>query len=158
MQNIKKGIVALALVASVLAPTLVFAQASEDPSSTGFKIISCDGPDLKTQPAVMSIWQAKHQGQVYVPCDFAGALGQIQHIINICIIVGVLVALLLFSYAGYLYVSVAITGKKDNINQAKEIFKKAVIGFVIMLVAWAIIYQLLSWISSNQAAATALLK
>jgi membrane protein DedA with SNARE-associated domain len=60
-------------------------------------------------------------------------------------VLGVLAAIIVFTYAGYLY----ITGIEGNIKKAKSIFPKVFLGFVIMLVAWFVVYQLLSWLTGN---------
>lgn len=113
-----------------------------DPANTGFRIVVCDGPAYPGQPAQVD-------GHTYVPCDFNGAMKQIQHLIDIMMVLGVLVATGLFCYAGYLYVSVAFTGKEGNIDTAKEIFRKTFIGFAIMLCGWFIVFQILSWLTDN---------
>jgi hypothetical protein len=84
---------------------------NEDPFSSNFNLVVCDGPQYPGQPSDYRI------------CDFNAA------------IVG-------FSYAGYLY----ITGVPGNISKAHDIFKKVILGFVIMLAAWFIVYQLITWL------------
>jgi len=104
-----------------------------DINSSSFKLIICDGPELPksmTTPAG------------YVPCNFKGLMMQIQHFINIAIIGGVLVAICGFTYAGFLYVK----GEKGDIDKAHKIFPAVAIGFAVMLSAWFIVYQILSWL------------
>ncbi len=108
-----------------------------DPNSSGFKIVVCDGPTL---PA-----NYPNKPANYVPCDFNGVMLQVQHLINIAMVLGVLVAIVMFSYAGGLY----ITGKKANVDKAHSIFPKVFFGFIIMLSAWFIVYQILSWLTNN---------
>ena len=106
-----------------------------NPNSSAFKIVICDGPagaNLNKDPK-------------YIPCDFRGLMLQAQHLINIMIVIGVLSAIVGFCYAGYLY----ITGVPGNISRAHDIFPKVAIGFIIMLTAWFIIYQILSWLTGN---------
>jgi hypothetical protein len=79
----------------------------------------------------------------YVVCNFNGAMLQVQHLINIMMVIGVLVAIVMFSYAGGLY----ITGSKPNVDKAHKIFPKVFGGFIIMLSAWFIVYQILSWLT-----------
>ena len=150
-------------VLGVMAQTTA-SNASENPSLTSFKLVSCDGPTLPTtgtaKAAFMKTWleqnPTKKEGD-YKPCDFNGALDQIQHLMNIMIILGVIVAILLFSWAGYLMVSVTFTGKKADLDTAKDIFQKVATGFIIMLVAWFIVYQIISWLAGSGSAGTALL-
>jgi hypothetical protein len=62
-------------------------------------------------------------------------------------VLGVFAAIILFTYAGYLM----MTGKDSDRNKAKDIFPKIFIGFVIMLSAWFIVYQILDWLTGNGA-------
>ncbi len=119
---------------------------STNPSSSAFKIAVCDGPTLPNADLIKKA-EADLGGRSYVPCDFNAVMLLIQHLINIMMVVGVLVAILMFSYAGGLMIS----GKEKNISKAKSIFPKVFIGFIIMLSAWFIVYQVLSWLSSNPA-------
>jgi hypothetical protein len=70
-----------------------------------------------------------------------------QYLINVMIILGTLGALIGFAYAGYLY----ITGTQPNLAKAKGIFPKVFWGFILMLTAWFIVYQILSWLTGNAA-------
>lgn len=111
--------------------------ATLNPFDPSFKLSVCDGPKLPgTQP------------QGYTPCDFAGLMSQAQFLIEAMIMLGVLAAIASFTYAGYLY----LTGEKGKIEHAKDIFKKVGIGFIIMLSAWFIVYQILDWLQVNPAA------
>ena len=108
-----------------------------NPNTEDFKIVVCDGPaglkKLSNNPD-------------FVVCDFNGLMRQVQHLINIMMVVGVLVAVCMFSYAGYLY----ITGVPGNITKAHAIFPKVFTGFIIMLSAWFVVYQILSWLTDNE--------
>ncbi len=108
-----------------------------NPSSSAFQLVVCDGPRL---PSTVT----KPQG--YRTCDFNALILLVQHLINIMIVVGVLAAILLFSFTGYLYIS----GTPSNITRAHSIFPKIFVGFIIMLSAWFIVYQILSWLGSNE--------
>ena len=118
---------------------------SENINSSSFRLLICDGPPLPTADMVAA--RTAVIGHTYVPCDFNGAMMQVQHIINIAIIAGVLVAIFGFSYAGFLY----IRGREADRTQASSMFQKIFIGFIIMLSAWFIVYQLLSWLTGNSA-------
>jgi len=106
-------------------------------NDTGFKLTVCDGPAEAN---------LNHDSK-YVPCDFNGAMMQVQHLINIAIVVGVVVAILLFSYAGFLYVTAQ--GNTTKISTAHGIFIKVLGGFIIMLSAWFIVYQILDWLTGK---------
>jgi ABC-type nickel/cobalt efflux system permease component RcnA len=70
------------------------------------------------------------------------------------IIVGVIAAILGIVYAGLLYIS----GEKDKIEKAKKMLPTIGKGFVIMLAAWFIVYQILSWLASNDGVGQAVKK
>ncbi|MEI6396782.1 MAG: hypothetical protein WCO48_01790 [Candidatus Taylorbacteria bacterium] len=164
----KNKIIIIGLAFLVLSSVNVSAQtiapnANENPSQTDFKLVNCDGPALPTNGTVKSeflkTWSAQ-TGKVpgdYKACDFNGALAQVQHLMNIAIILGVLAAILLFSFAGFKLVSASFTGKVADVDRAKDIFQKVAIGFIIMLVAWFVVYQIISWLSGGSSAGTALL-
>ena len=106
----------------------------------------CDGPDKLRHIDENGEYNPSYNKPGFVACDFAGFVGQAQKLINVMTILGVLAGIIAFSYAGYLYV----TGVPGNITRAYEIFKKVGIGLVIMLSAWAIVYQILSWLTDNK--------
>jgi len=114
------------------------APTSVDINKSTFKLLICDGPPL---PSNVSLPKPD-----YVPCDFKGLMAQTQHFINIAMVLGVLSALVLFTWAGALYVS----GQPKNIDQAKAIFPAVVKGFIIMLLAWFIVYQILEWLTGSK--------
>lgn len=128
------------------APSVVHAQSSnEDITSSNFSLVVCDGPDMSKVPG------GNPRG--YRVCDFRALMVEGQHLINILIILGVLFALVGFSYAGFLYIwHGSESGKRDEAN---EIFKKVFIGFIIMLTAWVLVYQILSWLTCSRDASGA---
>jgi len=154
-RKINIGILGLFCVVGLLAfnTSSVFAQnintlttvsASADPTQSSFKVVVCDGPALPS-----SVTKPSN----YVACDFNGAMTQIQHLIDIAMVLGVFAAIILFTYAGYLM----MTGTEANRKKAKDIFPKIVWGFVIMLSAWFIVYQLLNWLTGPSSIFTKLL-
>ena len=140
----------LALV-SVTAPLIVLAATPTlNPFSPDFKLSVCDGPTLPqsvrdTLPKGDAFKKAYGHDEPYVACDFAGLMSQAQFLINAMIMLGVLAAIVSFSYAGALY----LTGEQGKIKQAKGIFKNVGIGFIIMLTAWFIVFQILDWLVGN---------
>ena len=112
-------------------PTAAFS----DPTKKTFKLVACDGPAGANFT----------KDEKYIPCDFNGIMIQIQHLINVMMIIGVFAAIAAFSWAGFLY----MTGNPNKIKQAHEIFPKVFFGFIIMLSAWFIVYQILDWLTDN---------
>lgn len=133
------------LMSTVAPASSVLAQANlssndpySDPTQSSFKLVWCDGPKLPPSMQTPS---------GYIVCDFNGAVMQVQHLINVMVVVGVLLAIIAFCQAGYLY----MTPVADKKSEAKELFVKVLKGFIIMLCAWFVVYQLLSWLGGNSA-------
>ena len=127
-----------------------------DLTSSNFQLSACDGPALDKIPKGQQVQitvKGKTQQYVggsaipsgYVVCDFSGLMGTVNKFINVAIAVGTLLSLGGFCYVGYLY----ITGSEKNISKAKGIFPKIFFGFIIMLAAWFIVYQILSWVGAD---------
>jgi len=124
-------------------------------TSSNFQLTVCDGPNYpggNNPPISVPVYDStgKQTGttqRAYVPCDFNAMMKEIQHLINIATVVGVLIAIFGFCYAGYLYIVGGSNPSKRS--QANDAFKKIGIGFIIMLSAWFIVYQILSWLTGN---------
>ncbi len=122
-----------------------------NPNDTNFKLVVCDGPTLPNIAPAHLLDEANKERRAkglpdYVACDFNGVMKTVQHLINILMVLGVFVAVGLFSYGGALM----ITGKPENMNKARSFFPKVFGGFIIMLSAWFIVYQILDWLTNNQ--------
>lgn len=75
---------------------------------------------------------------VAIQCQLCHLAEMGQRIINFLIInLGVPTAMLLFTYAGYLYVTYAAS--PDNLDKAKKIFTSVLLGFMFMLVSWLLV-------------------
>jgi hypothetical protein len=156
-QTVKlKTIFALGLFINLLFISPLFAQTtkSANPNDKGFRLAICDGPAALNTPATHMMSDGKGGLRVdpqwkadpnFIPCDFQGLMKQVQWLITAMLTLGVFVAILGFSYAGFLYVR----GTPGTITQAHKIFEKVGVGFVIMLSAWFIIYQVLGWLTGN---------
>ncbi len=75
-----------------------------------------------------------------VNCEFEHLISTIQKIIKYLIVIASVFAAVSFMYAGFLYLF--SMGNPGKISQAHEIFKKVVIGYIIMLSAWLAVYAL----------------
>ena len=115
-------------------------------NSSKFRLLICDGPAelIHYNPATRK-FDPSHIQEGFIPCDFRGLMMQIQHLINIAMTVGVLFAVAGLLFAGYLYIS----GKPANISRAHDIFPSLAKGFIIMLAAWFIVYQILEWLTGT---------
>lgn len=135
--------------------TLTTVSNAENPTQSSFKIVICDGPaglnDIKNHTVVdpnnpgktLTVPTGWKHNDNFIPCDFNGAMIQIQHLINLAMVLGVFAAIVLFTYAGFLM----ITGKESDMKKAKDIFPKVGIGFIVMLTAWFIVFQIVSWLT-----------
>ena len=79
-----------------------------------------------------------------VPCDggakacgFCDLVQLSQNIISFLVGFSVIVAVLLFVYAGFLYLFSG--GSEENIKKAHKLFRSVFIGFILILGAWLII-------------------
>lgn len=61
----------------------------------------------------------------------------VDHLLDFGIYLAAMVATIMFVYAGFLYVTAS--ARQENISQAKNIFGKVFMGFVIILIAWLIV-------------------
>jgi hypothetical protein len=112
-----------------------------------FQLVKCDGPTLppSVYTAAFKSDYVKKYGHEYIACDFRHLMQQAQFLINVMITLGVAVAIVGFAYAGWLYV----TGVEKNITRAKGIFPKLGLGFILMLTAWFIVSQILTWLTGS---------
>ena len=115
-------------------------------NSPQFRLLICDGPAelIHYNPESRAI-EPGYTNKDFIPCDFQGLMMQIQHLINIAMTLAILLAISGLIYAGYLYA----TGTPANISKAHEIFPSLAKGFIIMLSAWFIVYQILSWLTGT---------
>ena len=79
-------------------------------------------------------------GSLKNPCDFEDLVALAQILIEWLIYISVSVAAIMFTYAGYLYVTAA--GSEEQVKKAHEIFRNVFIGFILVLAAWLIVYTI----------------
>lgn len=80
-------------------------------------------------------------------CDWDAFVGMINGLIEWLIIIATSVAVLLFMYAGFLYLTSG--GDDAKIKQAKTIFINTAIGFAIMLMAWLLVETIFNLLTSE---------
>ena len=88
------------------------------------------------------------------PCDFAALIDMVNSTINWLFLITIPVVTVLFAWSGLLYMS----GKEANIKKARAMFTAVGIGFIIMLVAWAGVYTLVSWFAEEDSGAKSFLE
>ena len=77
-------------------------------------------------------------------CTFQDLVTTAQQVASVVVKVGLIIAPLIFAYAGYLYLMSGFEGNVGNRKKATGIFKNVVIGLIIMMVAWALVNTVLS--------------
>ena len=134
-----------------------------DPTKDTFRLVACDGPAnlnhirpdgsldgskayRRDKEDVVQFKKDFGHEPPFIACDFNGLLIQVQHLINVMLVVGVLVAVGMMTWAGALYMS----GNPAKKTRAHGIFPKIGIGFILMLSAWFIVYQVLAWLTDNE--------
>ena len=89
---------------------------------------------------------APYDGPAYAntmeECNWNGAVALANNLLDFMIYMSVLIAVLLFAFAGFKYMTAG--GDVGQIKQAHKIFKNAAIGFVLVLTAWLIVDTILS--------------
>lgn len=81
-------------------------------------------------------------------CGLCDIFQLAQNLINFAVAFSVLVATIMFVYAGFLYFSAS--AKHDNIKKAHGIFWKVFIGFVFILGAWLIVSLIMSTLLNDK--------
>jgi len=79
-------------------------------------------------------------GSLKDPCGFDDLVATAQNLVNWLVYLSVFVAAAMFTYAGYLYV--ASGGSEEQVKKAHEIFRSVLIGFLLVLAAWLIVYTI----------------
>jgi len=64
----------------------------------------------------------------------------INNIINFLIVLGLLIVAITITYAGFLYIFAA--GREAVVARAKELIRKVIFGYFVVLVAWVFVYAL----------------
>ncbi len=86
-------------------------------------------------------------------CGFYSFISTVANLINWAFYLSLPVAVVLFSWAGILYLS----GQEGKIEQARHIFLNVAVGFIIMLVAFTVVHTLVGWLVDPKIGAETLL-
>ncbi len=112
---------------AVLAPVVVLAQSPLVPCGTEYKTGD-------TLPA------GKNIGDIKDPCGWGHLIQLVSNVANYLIILGAAFSAVAFGWAGFLMMTAG--GEMSKIEQAKSIFGKVLVGFLLMLSAWLIVYAI----------------
>ncbi|MSU55250.1 MAG: hypothetical protein EXS46_01770 [Candidatus Taylorbacteria bacterium] len=95
----------------------------------------------------LSMKPGENVGDVSNPCGWNDFIVGITNVTNYFIIMGTAVSALAFGYAGYLMMTAG--GEMSKIQEARSIFGKVLVGFLIMLSAWLIVHAIDAMFISN---------
>lgn len=87
-------------------------------------------------------------GTLIEPCNFNHLIVLAQRLINWLVFISVFVGAALFAYAGLLYVSSA--GSEDKVKKAHDLFRSVLVGFLLVLAAWLIVYTISTAVIKEQ--------
>ena len=79
-------------------------------------------------------------GVVSNPCGWSDFITLLNNITNYLIILGAAFSAIAFGWAGFMMMTAG--GEMSKIEKAKSIFGKVLVGFIIMLSAWLIVYAI----------------
>lgn len=95
------------------------------PVVTTAQIVPCSGPD----------------------CNWNSLIELAERILDFIITISIIVAALMFAYAGWLFFS--DSGNSSNVEQGKKIFAAVVIGLVIVLTAWLVVNTIIDTLTGK---------
>lgn len=111
-------------------------------------------------PVLLSTQMVSAQGDVSVsnsraliqcghdkPCTLADLTGLIQRVLEWVFMFATFIVVIMFMYAGFLLITAG--GDTTQIQKAKTIFKRVIIGFIIMFIAVLSVRQLLITIQAD---------
>lgn len=104
---------------------------TSDPQETGFRLVPCGYTTLDSdgKPVIEN------------PCDFNDIIELARRIINLLLYLAVLLAILIFSIAGFYYI--ISRGNPEKISRASKLFTSVAVGLAIALGAWVIVHFVL---------------
>ena len=82
-------------------------------------------------------------------CGFEHLIGLVQNVVNWLLAFAVFFAVILFSYAGFLYTTSG--GSPGQVEKAHKIFMNVAVGFIIALAAWVIVNTILLGLGADDA-------
>lgn len=83
----------------------------------------------------------KCDGTTENPCGFTQFITLVQNGLNLVFAFGAFIAAAMFMYAGFLMLTAV--GNMSQITKAKAVFRRVIIGFLIMFMSFLLVQQLL---------------
>ena len=129
LKLLKVFLLLLVVLSLVIGPTaLAQTDLGPDPSTGGIGGLVRCGRELDAQ------------GNLKNPCDWKDLVATAQNLVNWLVYISVFVAAAMFTYAGYLYVT--SMGSEEQLKKAHEVFRNVLIGFLLVLAAWLVVYTI----------------
>lgn len=120
---------AFVLMLSIFSVPIVAQSASEDPASDpNFQLVSDECGQIR-------------DGKL-VECGWPHFLNLINRIMKYLIFISASIGVLMFAYAGFLYLTAF--GEMGKVEQAHKIFSTTITGIVIIMIAWLIVATILN--------------
>ncbi len=138
-KDFSKLFIILVLTVIVTAPFFVFAVSKGDPDTS---IVTCgyDGAHGPIVNGQRTFGELNGQLDKSEQCTFNDFIRVIGGIVNGTMLLISVYAAISFMYAGYAYLTSG--GSSEKVSYAKGIFKKVLVGYIIILTAWLIIYTI----------------
>ena len=73
-------------------------------------------------------------------CTYSHLLQLAQNILTFLIEISIPIAVIVFAVAGFMYMTAG--GDESKIKSAHKIFRNTIVGFIIVLAAWLIVYAI----------------
>jgi fucose 4-O-acetylase-like acetyltransferase len=135
MNNIKKISITIFLLLVLSIPAISYSETSSNAPGTSAEnpLVPCGG--------------VNKDGRPQPECNIGHVNQIIQSGMNLVFIFAGFIVAAMFMYAGFLMITAA--GNMSQIQKAKEIFRRVVIGFIIMFLAYLVVKNLLEKLDLN---------
>jgi ABC-type Na+ efflux pump permease subunit len=144
-----KRILAISLMAFALllcVPAIAGAQAGQLPV-TKTDIVPNNIPGTNDKNGLVKCGNSDGPGNAGAnrDCTFTDLINLIQNIFNLVFALAAFVAAGMFMYAGFLMITAM--GDTNQITKAKAVFRRVVVGFLILFMSFLLIQQTLKYLS-----------
>ncbi len=153
MNKTKTTLLLSVLLFSILIPFVTSAQPLPDAKDKNTKvditkdITQSEAPGTSNTRPLISCGGKDQNGLPQKDCDLGDLFNLMQSIINLVFIFAGLVVAAMFMYAGFLLITAS--GNSSQIQKAKNIFRRVVIGFIIMFLSYIIVRSLITQLDLN---------
>lgn len=130
---IKKQLIFFLAILILFSSAFTFVSAQTTTPTTGLDYsgwVKCDG--------VVTSGEKDRQ----VPCTFINLMAMVKALVNWLFGISIPIIVGLLAYSGFLH----MTGTEANIKKSYSIMQQAIIGFIVMLMAWFIVTTILKWV------------